>query len=107
MLRGIGGNHYREISTPFCLLGLLSPVSQAQMGDRICGTRDSIVQTLKERWNEKPHGIGIRAAGGVVELWCTDEGESFSIVVTLPNGQTCIVGHGVFWQILGSQGKKS
>ena len=44
-------------------------------------------------------GIGLDFSGNVLELFASPQG-SWSILVTFPDGRTCMVTHGEDWQRL-------
>jgi len=44
--------------------------------------------------------MGRWRGGGVVELLTNDKGSSWSIIVTLPTGVTCLVAEGESWEAL-------
>ncbi len=69
--------------------------AQAQMA---CGTRDSIVEKLGEKYGEVRRGGGMAGAQAIVELYTSEETGSWTILQTTPNGMTCLVATGELWQ---------
>jgi hypothetical protein len=62
-----------------------------------CMERKKSVKNLKE-YGEILRGVGLRAGGGVIELWIRKkEPASFSVLLTLPNGQSCLLHMGGEW----------
>lgn len=70
-----------------------SPKAQPQA----CGPRDIVVRSLERDFQEQQTNIGI-SGGAVVELFKSDGGKTWTLVITLPNGQSCLVGSGNDWQ---------
>lgn len=68
------------------------------MTSRLCASRADIVKYLKEKHGETSIGMGLRVPSGITELWVNEKTETWSITVTYPSGQTCIVGLGNHWQ---------
>lgn len=71
-------------------------------GQPVCGTRTAFVQRLKERYSEQPISIGLATNGVVIEVFAASSG-SFTILVTRPEGVSCLVASGEGWQELPTQ----
>ena len=63
----------------------------------VCGERTKFLAHLGKTHNEAPTSIGITRAGQVVEVLTSLSG-SWTIIVTAPNGQTCVVAAGEAWE---------
>ncbi len=63
---------------------------------------------LDQRFDEKLTGVGITSDGLLLEVFASNDG-SWTILVTRPDGHSCIVSHGTDWQGLaaGSSGQIS
>ena len=57
----------------------------------------SIVKQLLEKHAEKPVGMGIAANGGVVELFTSPDGGTWTLIMTMPNGKSVMLGAGQDW----------
>ncbi len=76
------------------------PQVQAQARMRpVCGQRSTFVSQLKDRFAEKPVSVGLASNGVIVEVFAANSG-SFSILVTRPEGISCLVTSGENWQDL-------
>ncbi len=64
-----------------------------------CADRDSVIATLAQDYAEARRGIGLAANNAVVEVYASDAG-SWSIIVTLPDGPTCLIASGVGYESL-------
>jgi hypothetical protein len=73
--------------------------SGAQAGPA-CGKRDDILAQLSERYREAPVGIGVAGNGGLIELATAGTGATWTLLITLPNGPTCLLAAGRDWQPL-------
>lgn len=65
-----------------------------------CGKRDDILAQLSERYREAPVGIGVAGNGGLIELVTASTGATWTLLITLPNGPTCLLAAGQDWQPL-------
>jgi hypothetical protein len=62
-----------------------------------CGERREIVTSLEQRFEETPVGIGLMQPGRVLELLVSESG-SWTLLVTMPNGRSCIISAGEHWE---------
>src|SRR5262244_1782250 len=65
-----------------------------------CGKRDDVLAQLSERYHEAPVGIGVAGNGGLIELLTASTGSTWTLIITLPNGPTCLLAAGQDWQPL-------
>lgn len=70
-----------------------------------CGDRDEMLSHLSKKYSEEPVAMGLATNGTVVEVLSTKAGDSFTIVYTMPNGQTCLIAAGSNWQFLKAKAK--
>ena len=59
--------------------------------------RALVAKELHEKHAEKPVGMGLGANGGVVELFTSEDGVTWTLIMTMPNGKSFIVGAGEYW----------
>jgi hypothetical protein len=64
----------------------------------VCGTRETLLKQLASEYQEAPAGMGLASNGSVVELLTSKGGTSWTLMVTRPNGTTCLIGTGEAWQ---------
>ncbi len=72
-------------------------VSAAQ-AQTVCGTRDSIVAMLGDKYGEVRKGGGLAGETAILELWVSEATGTWTILKTTPNGLTCFVAVGDNWQ---------
>ena len=76
--------------------GATVPAAQAQT---LCGSRTDIVKDLKEKFVEEAVAMGLARTGTMVEVFTSTSG-SFSILLTHPDGRSCVVATGESWEDL-------
>jgi|Cruoilmetagenom7_1024161.scaffolds.fasta_scaffold00120_61 hypothetical protein len=59
-----------------------------------CGPRDAVVQRLADRYGETRQSVGIGSNNAMVEVFASDESGSWTILVTMPSGVSCLVASG-------------
>ena len=62
-----------------------------------CGTHKQITSTLESLYREKPMHRGLTPKGTMIEVFSSDNG-TFTVVMTLPTGRSCLVSAGTHWQ---------
>jgi len=63
-----------------------------------CGKRGDVLAQLSEKFKETPVGIGLAGNGGLIELLTANAGTTWTLIITLPNGPTCLLAAGSDWQ---------
>ena len=60
--------------------------------------RDIVVQSLAQQYEEAPVAFGLTGNGtGVIELFRAPSGESWTLVLTMPNGMSRVLVSGGYW----------
>lgn len=59
-----------------------------------CAPRASVVEHLAQRFGEARQSIGIASGDRVVEMFASPDTGTWTLTMTLPDGQTCIIGAG-------------
>ena len=59
--------------------------------------REAVAKELKEKHRERTVGMGIADNGGVLELFTSEGGETWTVLLTMPNGTSFVVGTGKAW----------
>lgn len=65
----------------------------------VCSKRATFIEHLGQEYSETTSAVGVSSDGSVVEV-LTSEGGSWSILVTNPEGVTCLVASGDSWEDL-------
>ncbi|WP_156939925.1 hypothetical protein [Mesorhizobium sp. LNHC209A00] len=82
-----------------------SPVATAG-GLPPCGSRPEILKQLSSRFKEAPVALGLAKNGSVVEVLTSEDGATWTIMVSQPNGSSCLVAIGEGWEELKRVGSK-
>ncbi len=76
------------------MLGLSAPAS----AQSVCKTHGEVTQELGRRFTENQIAMGLASNGAELELFSSGDGATWSIVVTTPNGVSCVVASGEGWE---------
>lgn len=82
---------------------LLVPLAQRALADDAsCAPRADLVAQLHETYRESRRAVALAANNSVVEIFAADTG-SWSILVTPPGGQTCLIASGESYETLAER----
>ncbi len=62
-----------------------------------CTQRAEIVTQLAGKYKEVPVAIGVNSKGHLVEVLSSEHGRTWTIIVTSPDGMSCVVSVGEDW----------
>ena len=77
------------------LLALAVTPASAQM---VCKSRADILSRLAEAFQEAPVSRGLAANGTVLEVLASPDGATWTVLLTHPNGVSCMTANGEGWQ---------
>lgn len=72
--------------------------AQAQQPQSSCAPRERFVAHLRENYQEEPVARGITNSGSLLEVFASKGGESFTVLISLPNGMSCMAITGNSWE---------
>ncbi len=80
------------LSTGFTL------VASAAMAQPQCNERDNVLDLLAKKYQETPIAAGVTNTGGLVEVLTDIKSGTWTIIVTTPQGMSCLVAAGEGWR---------
>jgi hypothetical protein len=63
-----------------------------------CNERKNVLDLLANKYKEAPVALGVTNSGGLVEVLTADKGQTWTIIVTTPQGMSCLVAAGEGWR---------
>ncbi len=66
-------------------------------GQAVCMPRDQIVARLESQYQEFQAAWGMANTGQLVELWATEDRDTWTLVLTHANGISCLMAAGEHW----------
>ncbi len=78
------------------LLGPTGVLAQTQQ----CDQRTKVLGQLAQKYKETPIAVGVTSSGGIVEVLTTDDGQTWTIILSTPNGISCLVAAGEDWRTI-------
>jgi len=73
-------------------------VSQAVLAQVPCGKRDNIIKWLSANYKEVPIATGVSSKGSLIEVLSTYDGDTWTVIVTSPDGTSCLIASGQGWR---------
>ncbi len=86
----------RRILPSLVLLMAITPTAVSAQNN--CAARDSVVEKLKGGYGETFAGGGLQNSNRVFEVWHSTEKGTWTILMTMANGTTCIMASGTNWR---------
>lgn len=80
------------------VLFLLIPLKPAT-AQQACGDRAKFMDKLEDTFAEHPIAMGLTEKGAVIEVFASKHG-SWTFLITMPGGLTCVVASGQYWETL-------
>jgi hypothetical protein len=72
------------------------PVAAA--GQPQCTPRDAVLKRLSSEFAETPMALGLARNGGIVEVLTSRDGNTLTIIITMPNSVSYMVAAGEYWE---------
>lgn len=66
----------------------------------LCMPREQIVELLDARYSESPVAFGLASGGRLVEVFSTADGSTWTLLLTAPDGTSCMMAEGQGWSAL-------
>ena len=64
----------------------------------VCSNRAQVLEQLSAEYAESVVARGLTVRGAMLEITATSDGGTWTIIVTVPGGPTCLVAAGDGWQ---------
>lgn len=78
------------------VLAALSLPAAAQQPPR-CAPREMALDGLASKYHEAPAMHAVTSQGGILEVLLSDDGATWTLLFTLPNGLSCMAAEGQGW----------
>ena len=63
-----------------------------------CADRNAITEKLTSGYGEKYVGGGLRNEESIFEVWQSEEHGTWTILMTMPDGRSCVMAAGTDWR---------
>lgn len=87
----------RSLILAAALVSLAAPAMAEPMA---CSDRADVLAQLGNKYKEAPSAVGLANNGGLIEVLTSEDGATWTILVSMPNGTSCLLAAGENWQNL-------
>lgn len=63
-----------------------------------CDKRQKVIGHLAAKYQEAPVALGVTSTGRLVEVLSTSEGDTWTIILSHPDGTSCLLAAGEGWR---------
>ena len=78
-------------------VAMVTVLSLPAMAQTVCGERNKFLDHLSRGYSEAPAAMGLVSNGAVLEVLVSTNG-TWTIIVTRPDGMSCVVAAGEAWE---------
>lgn len=96
--RSVATGLFGVLTLALSLTLALTPRASAQ--EPVCYAHDSLAELLDERFTESRVAAGLEVSGRLVQLYTSADSASWTMVITTPAGESCVIAVGEHWQEL-------
>ena len=57
-----------------------------------------LLKQLSKRFNEQPVALGLTNSGSLIEVLTSDDGSTWTMMISRPNGPSCLIAAGEGWE---------
>lgn len=87
----------RTLITLFIAAFLAGFAATPSLAQGACAPRADLARVLSQQHSEAPVALGLASNGNLMEVFASKLGESWTLVMSMPNGISCVVAAGESW----------
>lgn len=91
------------LAAVFLLPAALEPAKAQAPG---CAKRSDLLPHLEQSFGEQPVAQGLGLNGALYEILASEGGGTWTLILSLPNGMSCLVATGEGWRFVFSKPKE-
>ncbi|WP_068113635.1 hypothetical protein [Tropicimonas marinistellae] len=88
---------FKRLLTGALVFGMAATAPPTEAQQYRCAERDKVTERLEKHYGEHQSGIGLQTSDRLVEFWTSHETGSWTMLLTMPNGLSCIMAAGRNW----------
>lgn len=78
-------------------LAITTTAASPAAAQAICAPHADLTELLGKRYKEQTVAIGIANNGRLMEVYSSKDGSTWTIIMTTPQGESCVVADGKSW----------
>ena len=88
---------FAALGTTLAALVAAHPAPARAQAQTVCGERTKFLEHLGKSYAESPVAMGLASNGSILEVLASEKG-TWTIIITMPNGVSCVVASGEAWE---------
>src|SRR5215211_6366801 len=80
------------------LAGALLTATAAESAQMVCGERESLVQALANKYQERRDSVGLTSGGNLLELFVSGKNGTWTLILSTTDGAACVLTAGEAWE---------
>lgn len=93
---------YSRVFASALAIGLIAAPASDAAAEIRCAAHELVSDALAQQYGEVRKGLGLQGETSLLELWASDDTGTWTILLTRPDGTTCILASGIHWQRIES-----
>ena len=103
MARTLSARVHAIVAAKFSVALLLGAVANSHPAaanpmPTACGPHPDVIKALGDKYHEKQSATALTSAGTLLEVLTASDGSTWTIIVSRPDGLSCVVAAGQNWQ---------
>lgn len=94
---GVIARSFGAVGLALTLMMAAVTTSSPANAQTVCLSHAELVKQLSTKYAEEPMGIGLASDGTVMQLFTSKDGNTWTLVRTLPDGTSCMMAGGEAW----------
>ena len=91
---------FKFIGAIVLILALMLGVGTSARAQTVCMAHPELANQLDSRFSEAPVAIGLTNYNVVVEVFSNGDGSTWTMVLTKPDGMSCVMATGEDWETI-------
>ncbi len=89
----------RALITTLGLAATALTVTTPAFAQQFCADRSIVTDRLQANYGESFAGGGVRNEKSIFEVWMSEEKGTWTILMTMADGRTCVMASGTDWRV--------
>lgn len=86
------------IAALIAILSIGSATAASAQQQAQCQERSRLMELLANKYQERPVAMGVTHTGGLIEVLTDNKGRNWTIIITTPQGLSCLIAAGEGWR---------
>ena len=86
------------LASSLAIFALFGTIPASHAANLACASHVDVVNKLSQGYAEQPVALGLAANGSLIEVFSATDGQTWTLVMTRPDGLSCILASGHAWE---------